>query len=148
MDIWTVPSPAVFALMATVLYLGIVSMKVQKVAFNVADDLVAKPDSGVSNRNVGGFTSRITPAWAKVLGWGTSFGGLLMMIYIALRFEWYWAAAYIVGDHLLKNLEPPVVPTVSQCYSLIENQAKKNLPKLASEVSAHRPEYVHNKERV
>ena len=140
MDIWTIPSPVVFALMIGVLYLGLLSMKVQKLAFDLTEELSALDGSGVSKRNAGGFLSRLTPTWIKVCGWLSSLSALAILIYVWLRFGWLWALAYAACDHLIKHLEPPILPTAEQSYGMLEKQAQKSMPERVCQLKKLRPE--------
>lgn len=140
MDIWTIPSPFVFTLMLGVLYLGLLSMKVQRIAFDLTEELSGVEGSGVSKRNAAGFCSRLTPTWIKVSGWLSSLSALLILVYVGFRFGWPWALAYAVLDHLIKHLEPPILPSADQSFAMLEKQAQKTMPERLPRIKALRPE--------
>lgn len=140
MDIWTIPSPFVFALMVGVLYLGLLSMKVQRIAFDLTEELSGREGSGVSKRNAAGFCSRLTPTWIKVSGWLSSLSAFLILVYVGLRFGWLWALGYAFLDHLIKHLEPPILPSAEQSYAMLEKQAQKTMPDRVSQMKALRVE--------
>ncbi len=143
MNIWTVPSPVVFGLMALVLYFGLFSMKIQKIAYNLGTQFAAKGGSGVSRPSLNSFCSLVTPTWVRAAGWISTLMALLLLIYVGMRFGWLWAVAYAAGDHLLKTFGFPILPTVSQGYSLIHNCASKGAPGMAAQILEYRDEYVH-----
>lgn len=143
MTLWNIPTPAVFAVMAVVLYVGLFSMKIQKIAFNLASQFATKKGSGVSARSMNSFCNRVTPVWVRALGWLSSLGAFLILIYLWLRFGWPWALAYAAGDHLLKTFGFPILPTVKQGYSILERHAPKGAPDMATQIREHRDLYVH-----
>ena len=131
MNLWTVPLPVIVVAAIAVLFVGLAGRKVQSVAYDMADRLVLKEDSGVSKRNLESFTSRIVPGWAKFLGWAASFAALAVLVYIGMRFHWLWAVAYAVGDHFLKTVGIPTLPTTSQIQGVLLAKARKTAPKIA-----------------
>ena len=136
MTIWTVPLPAVLVLMLVFLYLGLLGMKIQKVAYDVADRLVAKEGTGVSKRNVESFCSRIVPFWSRAAGWTASRAALLLLFYVGFRFGWPWAVGYAVTDHLLKSVGFPILPTVAQAHNILLAEARKKAPETVSSMEA------------
>lgn len=143
MNIWTVPTPAVFGLMALVLYFGLFSMKIQKIAYNLGTQFATQSGSGVSKPSLNSFCTLVTPTWVRAAGWVSTFLALLMLIYVGMRFGWLWAVAYVAGDHMLKTFGFPILPTVRQGYSLIQNQASKKAPGMAAQILEYRDDYVH-----
>ena len=144
MDIWMIPHSFVLTSLGLLLYLGLVSRRAQRVAFNISEYLVEKKGTGVSSSSVGGVFKRITPSWVRICVWLTSFSSLGMLIYIGMRYGWPWALGYALGDHLLKSVEIPIFPSVDRSYGLIEQQAQKNAPKLVTQaIAEYRQDYVH-----
>jgi hypothetical protein len=68
---------------------------------------------------------------------------LLLLIYVGMRFGWLWAIGYAAGDHLLKTFGFPILPSVRQGYSLIQNHASKRSPGMAAQILEYRDNYVH-----
>jgi hypothetical protein len=143
MDIWTIPSPIVFTLMIALLYSSLTSMRIKRVAYNVAEHLANTSGSGLSKGSMGGFCTRSTPSWVRVIGWGASFAAIAMLIYVGMRFGWPWAIGYAVSDHILKSLDIPILPTVDQAYTMVESQVAKNAPHMSEQVAAYRSNYQH-----
>lgn len=144
MTIWTIPIAGTIAVILAFLALGLVSRKVQRVAYNIAEYLANKEGSGVPKGSVGGFCSRITPKWAKAMVWVSSFAALALMVYVGMRFGWPWAFGYVVGDHLLKSVEIPVFPSIDKSFDMIKKQAEKSAPtRVVTEIEAFRDSYEH-----
>lgn len=143
MDIWNVSIPILIALMVIVQYLGMIGRKIQRMGWNLAEHLVEKKGTGVSKSSMGMLRSRITPRWAAVLGWGASFASLGLLIYVAIRFGWMWAIAYVAGDHILKVLDVPILPSLKSCYSLFVKRSEVHASKMTSHLEEYREHYQH-----
>ena len=104
MNIWTVPTPVVFGLMALVLYVGLFGMKIQKIAYNLGTQFATQSGSGVSKPSLNSFCTLVTPTWVRAAGWVSTFLALLMLIYVGMRFGWLWAVAYVAGDHYVEDV--------------------------------------------
>ena len=128
MNLQTVPIPAVAALMLGALALSLVSMKIQKVAYDVADALALDKESGISKRNLDGFVKRIVPVWSKVSAWISVLLSGVILVYVWMRFGWPWALGYIAVDHLLKSLKLPFLPTLEQIHSILQSEAQHKTP--------------------
>jgi hypothetical protein len=143
MNIWTVPTPFVFGLMALVLYFGLLSMKIQTIAYNLGTQFATKRGSGVSKPSLNSFCTLVTPTWVRVVGWVSTLMALLLLIYVGMRYGWFWAIGYAAADHLLKTFGFPILPSVRQGYSLIQNHASKSSPGMAAQILEYRDSYVH-----
>ena len=143
MTIWTIPIPAVVGAMLTLLYLNLTCMRVSRVAYNICSHLAETEGSGVGKHSLSGYISRSTPKWATYGGWLASLASLAVLIYVGMRFGWLWAVGYAVGDHILKSLELPIVPTVSQAYAMVEKQVETEVPQIRGAVAQYRGDYRH-----
>lgn len=128
MNIWTVPFPAVVAVMLGALCLSLVSMKIQKVAYDVADAMAGDQEAGISNRNLEGFVKRIVPGWSRALAWAGGCLSVSLLVYTGMRFGWLWALGYVAVDHLLKSLGLPFLPTLAQTHAILQGQAREKTP--------------------
>jgi preprotein translocase subunit SecF len=131
MDIWTIPLPAILATALIVLAFGLTGRKIQKVAYDLADQLLLVEGSGVSKRNLESFSTRIVPLWAKASSWIASFAALGILIYVGVRFGWLWAVGYALADHALKTVGIPSLPTLKQTQRILHSRAEKTAPKIA-----------------
>lgn len=131
MDIWTIPGPALLAVAVIALSVGLAGRKVQKVAYDLADQLMLVEGSGVSKRNLESFSTRIVPTWAKAFSWLGSFAALGLLVYIGMRFGWLWAVGYALADHAIKTVGVPSLPTVGQTHKILHSKAQKTAPKIA-----------------
>ena len=136
--------PMVATVIIVVLYSGMVGRRIQRMGWNLAEHLVTKKGTGVSKSSMGMLRSKLTPRWAVVLGWSASFASLGILIYIAMRFGWPWAVGYAVGDHLIKVLDPPILPNLKSCYSLILGESRKHASKMTSHLEEYRDHYKHD----
>lgn len=143
MTIWTVPIYFVVGTMLGLLYLNLICMRISRVAYNVCTYLADKSGSGVGKHSLSGYITRSTPKWARFGGWTASFASLAMLFYVGLRFGWLWALGLAVVDHCLKSIELPIVPTVSQAYSIVEKQVEKETPQISKGVAEYRDSYKH-----
>lgn len=143
MTIWTIPTPAVLTVIVGLLYLGLLSRRVQTVAYNIATHLGEKEGTGVSSSSVGGWSGRLSPPWTAYLLWGTTLAALILLFYVGFRYGIWWALAYGGLDHLLKSLNIPILPTLSQSYAMVKAQAQKQAPELVKHIEAHQDDYVH-----
>lgn len=128
MSIWTIPVPVVAALMLGAFYLSLVGMRIQKIAYDVADGMAEEKDSGISNRNLESFVKRIVPKWSRVSSWLGGIVSVLLLFYVGFRFGWPWAVGYIVADHLLKNLNLPIFPGQAKAQQMLLEQAQERAP--------------------
>ena len=135
MNVWTIPLPLIVALAVLILLLGLVGRKVQKVAYDLADELLLVDGSGVSKRNLESFSTKIVPTWAKVSNWAASFAALGLLVYVGMRFGWLWALGYAVADHVLKIAGIPTLPTVKQAQKTLHKRAELTAPRIAPHFS-------------
>lgn len=108
--------------------LSLVSMRIQKSAYDLADKMATDKDSGISNRNLEGFVKRIVPNWSRGLAWMGGLASVTLLVYVGIRYGWPWALGYIVIDHLIKNINLPFWPGRTATDKILLKQAQKSAP--------------------
>ncbi len=143
MEIWNIPLVALGAGLALNWYVALVATRVQSVVYNLVDHLAEKKGTGVSSASRGQARKALTPGWLNYVGYGSTLVGLVFFLYLGSRFGWVWAFAYMGLDYALKSVPPPLIPTVAQCFDLVEKTTRRTAPKLADHIEAHRSQYHH-----
>lgn len=108
--------------------LSVLSMTIQKTAYDIADGMAEEKDSGISNRNLESFVKRIVPQWSRISAWVGGIASILLVVYVGARFGWPWALGYIVVDHLLKSLGFPNFLGRGKTYQILLAQAREKAP--------------------